>query len=455
MARLTAYTPFDQSAIDLSPIHHYGIDIIGAPEFVDDGFVEIRGTRYEDIIQVEFMSEDFPRLAIFGGSGFRMTDNRDVVAGTVTAFFELGYDRGSQTFPILDITGLSLPARDVDQAVVSIGRSDDFALLSRAFAGNDVFSLSQGNDRAFGLAGNDTMSGRGGHDTLFGGAGNDVLNGGTGNDMLYGGTGADRLFGGSGNDRLALDAGDDLIDGGTGIDWITAQGARAVRVDLALASRQDTGMGRDIIRNIENAQGGAGNDVLMGNARANALQGGAGNDQLIGRGGADRLFGGAGADTLLGGQGKDRLDGGTGADRLLGGLDRDRLLGGAGNDTLIGGAGADVLTGGAGADIFVFRTLADSRVGQADLITDFRNGTDRIDLRPIDADGRSPGNQAFDFEGFGALQPGAAGQLTFRHVQTGGGRETRVLLDTDGDGRAEGIIRLSGALTLTESDFFL
>lgn len=50
---------------------------------------------------------------------------------------------------------------------------------------------------------------------------------------------------------------------------------------------------------IENAWGGAGNDVLLGNAAANELRGGAGNDRLQGGAGNDLLDGGAGYDVAL------------------------------------------------------------------------------------------------------------------------------------------------------------
>jgi serralysin len=49
---------------------------------------------------------------------------------------------------------------------------------------------------------------------------------------------------------------------------------------------------------IENATGGAGDDVLRGNAVANVLRGNAGDDTLAGGVGADRLIGGDGADTF-------------------------------------------------------------------------------------------------------------------------------------------------------------
>ena len=48
---------------------------------------------------------------------------------------------------------------------------------------------------------------------------------------------------------------------------------------------------------IENAKGGAGNDIITGNAVANALLGGGGSDDLKGGAGNDRLDGGAGTDT--------------------------------------------------------------------------------------------------------------------------------------------------------------
>ncbi len=62
-------------------------------------------------------------------------------------------------------------------------------------------------------------------------------------------------------------------------------------------------------------------------------------------------------------------------DVLAGGGGSDTLSGGAGDDVLIDGGASDTLTGGAGADLFVLE--AD---GQADTISDFEPGTDRLDL---------------------------------------------------------------------------
>lgn len=81
-------------------------------------------------------------------------------------------------------------------------------------------------------------------------------------------------------------------------------------VDLRAGSSSDAdGMTRDIWIafgvNIENAETGAGNDTLRGNALANRLVGGAGNDIVDGAEGNDTLIGGPGNDTLIGGSGED------------------------------------------------------------------------------------------------------------------------------------------------------
>ena len=67
---------------------------------------------------------------------------------------------------------------------------------------------------------------------------------------------------------------------------------------------------------------------------------------------------------------------GTRGDDVLDGNRRDNiLLGKAGDDILVGGRGDDVATGGRGADTFVFNKGHDH-----DLITDFQDGIDLIDL---------------------------------------------------------------------------
>ncbi|MBR1088699.1 M10 family metallopeptidase C-terminal domain-containing protein, partial [Bradyrhizobium manausense] len=50
---------------------------------------------------------------------------------------------------------------------------------------------------------------------------------------------------------------------------------------------------------IDNATGGSGNDIIIGNAVANVLKGGAGNDTITGGGGNDTIDGGPGIDTVV------------------------------------------------------------------------------------------------------------------------------------------------------------
>jgi len=180
---------------------------------------------------------------------------------------------------------------------------------------------------------------------------------------------------------------------------------------------------------IENAIGGGGNDLIVGNQFANTFSGGAGDDTIDGGAGNDNVNGGTGNDIMFGGAGDDYFDLGSsqrgGNDTMAGGIGDDvyvidslldvivelanegsdliwstftydltsltnveklSLFGTAdvnskgnaldntlrGNDasnTLDGGAGSDTVTGGLGADTFVVGAGTDT-------ITDLGNGTD-------------------------------------------------------------------------------
>ena len=81
-----------------------------------------------------------------------------------------------------------------------------------------------------------------------------------------------------------------------------------------------------------------------------------------------------------------------------------------------------------------------------DIITDFVNGTDRIDLSAIDANSTTIGTGAF--AGGGA---GGAGQLRYSFA----GTDTLVEGDVDGDGTADFQIQLTGHHTMTAADLML
>lgn len=355
-------------------------------------------------------------------------------------------------------------------------------------AGNDRLAGQDGNDRIDGGAGNDTLWGQagddymtdmGGNNRLLGGPGDDTLISGRDTDRLFGGAGRDLLKGGGGDDLLFGEGDDDRLIGGSGDDWLEDLSGNNRLYGNAGDDNLRSGDGRDRLYGQDGHDrlaAGGGNDLLDGGAGSDRLLGGRGRDQLHGGGGADRLLGGADHDTLRGGSGRDllageagndrlvgdsendRLEGGAGHDRLFGGIDddvllghggidrlfgqagADRLYGGAGADLLDGGSGSDRLSGGSGADIFRYQASTDSRSGRhADLITDFRPGSDHLDLVALDL--RYIGQR--DFSG--------DHQLRWEHVDN----ETHVMIDLDGDGEAEMTIRLAGHLRPGGEDFLL
>jgi serralysin len=161
---------------------------------------------------------------------------------------------------------------------------------------------------------------------------------------------------------------------------------------------------------IENAKGGNGNDVLIGNSSNNRLDGGAGTDQLYGGAGNDTfvtnlqadivfedlnggtdtvesasnfylyanienltLTGSANnfgvgndlANTMLGNSGENLLIGWGGIDTIFGGASRDAIFGVEGDDILNGEAGIDYIVAGNGNDTLNGGADADEMYGEA------------------------------------------------------------------------------------------
>ncbi|WP_262271038.1 M10 family metallopeptidase [Microvirga yunnanensis] len=151
-------------------------------------------------------------------------------------------------------------------------------------------------------------------------------------------------------------------------------------------------------------------------------------------------------ENAIGGSGNDSLTGNNGANGLKGGAGSDKLYGLEAGDSLDGGAGADTLSGGAGADIFDFNAVKDSLPGARDTIQDFLPGSDRIDLRTIDANTAVGGDQAFVFIGAKAFT-GESGQLAFSGGVLSG--------DVNGDRIADFRINVAGITALAATDFIL
>ena len=322
------------------------------------------------------------------------------------------------------------------------------SLTGTAF--DDLILGGAGGDVIDALAGDDTIDGGTIADLIDAGAGNDTINYtmGQGADTVMGGLGTDRLniFGGDGNDQLdvVLTAGTiSNVENGaiSGVEQFTANlgggtntlsyGAAttsSVTVNLA-AGLTGVATGFVSIAGIQNVTGGAGNDLITGNANANVLSGGNGNDtffatmgdgndtmnggnaggvdtvdfsattggaiittvgslgglatgndvftsieNIIGsqgddtitfNGGINVLDGQGGNDTINAGAANDIVRGGSGNDTLNGEAGADTLDGEEGNDTLIGGAGNDTVDGGDGSDTVMY-TIGDG----ADMVND-------------------------------------------------------------------------------------
>ncbi|MGI3185608.1 Ig-like domain-containing protein [Nioella aestuarii] len=135
---------------------------------------------------------------------------------------------------------------------------------------------------------------------------------------------------------------------------------------------------------------GDANDTVSTNGGNDVIDGGNGNDVADAGAGNDSVDGGNGADDLFGGIGNDVVNGGTQNDTVDGGAGIDTLDGGDGNDLIIGGSNEEVpnlavnqgdrLTGGNGDDTFRFNEVMDSAGLDHDVITDWGNGNNTIEI---------------------------------------------------------------------------
>ncbi len=302
---------------------------------------------------------------------------------------------------------------------------DVFAALLGAPSGTQTGT--EGPDLLIGGGGADHLIGLGGDDIVDGRDGSDTLEGGEGNDAMIGGPGNDAMIGGPGDDTYQVDAPGDAVveqeDGGQDSVFVAISGwSMSANIEIGRLAGDATSLfgSADNEQLVANARlsstldGGAGDDVLWGQAMADSLLGGVGDDILRGGGGSDTMLGGEGNDqavieqlgdvfiefadggidtawitvpawTLpahveigrLSGSGNTLygsstgqalvanpllgsvLQAGDGADELWGSDFADTLSGGGGDDTLRGGAGDDLMRGGLGNDTFVIDSTGD------------------------------------------------------------------------------------------------
>jgi len=178
-----------------------------------------------------------------------------------------------------------------------------------------------------------------------------------------------------------------------------------------------------------------------------AIDGTNASEILIGDGAANK------ADILNGNGGNDIIYGLTGDDLLYGGSGQDTLYGGAGSDTLDFNSLNDVPLIGNGAP----GAVTAATLMQLELIADFTQGQDRIDLSTIDAmlGNAFPGDQAFTFLGTDSFNnANANGGLRYYQMQDANGQwYTIVEASTDSDTAAEFQLALLGKINLHAPDF--
>jgi parallel beta-helix repeat protein len=123
----------------------------------------------------------------------------------------------------------------------------------------------------------------------------------TGTVGSYSFSGIANLTGGTGNDTFKLANGKGVtgtINGGAGTNTIDESAyLTGATINLVLGTATNVGG----VTNIQNAIGGAGNDILVGTTGTTLLQGGNGSNLLIADSSAATLIGGTGGNLLIGG----------------------------------------------------------------------------------------------------------------------------------------------------------
>ncbi|MEZ5776087.1 MAG: calcium-binding protein [Hyphomicrobiaceae bacterium] len=394
--------------------------LIDSNEFTGQTFVGAQPSGIGFATQFD-VGNNVPRqLVVFGGNTntgiqHHVTFTNNIISGTAG-----GISSDDNT----SAQGNTLVTLDVADSTISgnvfTGFTNRFATALRVREDGTVIadntfdaSVNGSNNTAVvfidtpnpGTPGDNTFIGTSAADQLFGLSGNDTLNGGTGDDTMAGGLG---------DDTYIVDSAGDVVteNSGEGTDTVISMVSYALGAD------------------VENLRIYGSAKTATGNALDNAI---------TGNSGANIINGGDGLDSLSGGAGSDRLNGGTG------------------DDYLNGGAGRDFLTGGSGGDTFDFDAVSHiGKNGTRDVITDFQHNLDTIDLSSIDAKTGVGGNNAFKWIG-GQGFHGVKGELHYVKINLPGTASDKTIIegDTNGDGKADFQIQLTGLKGLSAGDFDL
>lgn len=127
-------------------------------------------------------------------------------------------------------------------------------------------------------------------------------------------------------------------------------------------------------------------------------------------------------DTINGYSGNDVMNANGGNDSIEGGVGNDTISAGSGGDRIVGNDGKDILTGGSGNDRFIFVKASESSSisSSSDVITDFVQGQDKIDLSAIDAFASTGSNEAFTWRGTSAFNSSTQGEVRYQKYDNSG-----------------------------------
>jgi Ca2+-binding RTX toxin-like protein len=293
-------------------------------------------------------------------------DDSFSATGNLAALIRITVDGGAGNDTILGSNGIDTLLGGEGDDFIDGQQANDVAFLG---AGDDVFQWDpgDGSDIVEGQAGNDTM--------LFNGsaANENFQVSANGQRVLFTRDVANIVMDLNDVESIDLNAvgGTDTVT----INDLTGTDIVEMNINLAAAGGGSDGQVDTVIINATNSD-----DVILVTSDANGVHiSGLGqqinltgfdvlNDRLVinGLGGDDVIeASGLGAGTI-----QLTADGGDGNDVLIGSAGNDVLLGGAGDDVLLGGAGVDILDGGNDDDIEIQLVADPMTAARLDLSSD-------------------------------------------------------------------------------------
>jgi len=302
------------------------------------GFTGVEASDAQSFLLTTLSTQEIASILKLGflEKTYTVSENRFSAAGQDGV--EISYNKGAYSDQDDDTPDAYVTMGDI--AVDSTATGERYiqvlseVLLPTDLAGNDGFIWPDAPGAPG--DGDDILTGNNFAQSIDLMDGNDVFDALGGADVVRAGKGDDTISGGEGRDRIAGQGGNDWIGGGDDADELFA---------------------------------GGGNDIVRGNK---------GNDLIKGGGGSDIVAGGPGDDTVSGGNGSDKVKGDSGNDTLSGGDGNDLLVEGEGDGILDGGKGDDRMRGNLGSDTFLFKAGSGN-----DVITDFEDGLDMLDLTAL------------------------------------------------------------------------